>query len=172
MFSDPIKNLKAFAIRETDVVADLGAGTGFYAIPAAQIAARGKVYAVEISKDYLKTITNKIKEAKLENIECLWGDVEHPGGTKLGDRTADKVIASNIFFQVGDKNSFIGEIRRILKDRGELLLIDWADETPLAPKALLIPKHKAKEMFEKAGFSLEREIDAGAHHYGMIFKRA
>lgn len=151
------------------MVADLGAGTGFYSIPAAQIAERGKVYAVEISKDFLQTMTNKIKEAKLENIECLWGDVERPGGTKLADSSMDKVIVSNIFFQVEDKSAFIEELKRILKNKGEVLFIDWAEASPLARKGSIVPKGRAREMFEKAGFALEREIDAGEHHYGMIF---
>ena len=129
MFSDPLKNLKAFAIKENDIVADLGAGTGFYSIPAAEIASRGKVYAVELAKDFVETITNKIKDAKLGNIECLWGDVERLGGTKLGDEVIDKVIASNVLFQVSNKEIFIKEIKRILKDKGEVLLIDWDDKS-------------------------------------------
>ena len=173
MFSDPLKNLKAFGIRETDVVADLGAGTGFYSILAAQIADKGKVYAVEIAKEFLDTITSKIKEAKLGNVECLWGDVEFPGGTKLGDQVADKVIASNIFFQTENKENFIDEIRRILKDKGEVLVIDWSEDSdlssPLSQKGLVVSPEKMKRMFDQKGFKLEREVDAGIHHYGMIF---
>ena len=62
MFTDPIKNLKQFGIREDMVVADLGAGTGFYSIPLAFMVPHGKVYAIEIQKDFLTTIKNKIKE--------------------------------------------------------------------------------------------------------------
>ncbi len=169
MFTDPLTNLKTFDIKETDIVADLGAGTGFYSILAAQIANKGKVYAVEIIKDFLEIILNKIKEAKLENIECLWGDVEKLGGTKIGDAIADKVIVSNVFFQVKEKNIFIEEIKRILKEKGEVLFIDWSPSSPMPHKELAITQKKAREMFEKKGFILEREIDAGLHHYGMIF---
>ncbi len=173
MFSDPLKNLKAFGIRETDVVADLGAGTGYYAILAAHIASKGKVYAIEIAKDFLETIANKAKSAKLSNIECLRGDVEKAGGTKIGDKVADKAIASNIFFQTENKENFIEEIGRILKDRGEVLVIDWSDESELSSalsqKGLIVPKETMKRMFEQKGFRLEREVDAGIHHYGMIF---
>ena len=59
MFSDPIKNLNQLRIRENMIVADLGAGTGFYSIAAAQIVPNGKVYAIEIQKDFLNTIRNK-----------------------------------------------------------------------------------------------------------------
>ena len=70
MFTDPVKNLKQFGLREDMVVADLGAGTGFYAISVAQMVPQGKVYAIEVQKDFLATIKNKAKEAHLNNI-CL-----------------------------------------------------------------------------------------------------
>ncbi|MEJ0002237.1 MAG: methyltransferase domain-containing protein [bacterium] len=79
MFSDPLKNLRAFGLREDMIVADLGAGTGFYALAAASLVPSGKVYAIEIQKDYLATIQNKAKEAKVANLECIWGQHRKAG---------------------------------------------------------------------------------------------
>ena len=142
MFTDPVKNLKAFDLRENMIVADLGAGSGFYTIPVARMVPQGKVYAIEIQKDFLITISNKTIEAHLNNIECLLGDVEKIGGTKLKDKIVDAVIASNILFQVGDKDKFIEEAKRILKSGGRLLLIDWSDNSSsIGPSfAKIVPK--------------------------------
>jgi len=167
MFTSPIKNLKAFDLREGDIVADLGAGTGYYAIAAAHIVTQGKVYAVELHQEFVATIKNKIKEAGVKNIEVLWGNVEKLGGSKLADNVANAVIVSNVLFQIEDKDGFIKEIKRILKKGGKVLLVDWSEATPFNPK-LIVPAEKAKEMFIGSGFKLERFIDAGAHHYGMI----
>lgn len=171
MFTDPLQNLKAFGLREIDIVADLGAGTGFYSILAARIANRGKVYAVEVSRDFLHTIVAKTKEAKVQNVECLWGNIEKRGGTKIADSIVDKVIASNVLFQVEDKLGFISEIKRILKREGEVMLIDWSNASGIVTENMVVPKLVAKEMFEKNGFVHERDIEAGAEHYGMIFKK-
>jgi ubiquinone/menaquinone biosynthesis C-methylase UbiE len=168
MFSDPVKNLKMFGLKETDIVADLGAGTGFYSLAAGALVSRGKVYAVELQRDFLTAIKNKIKEAHIHNIETLLGDAEKIGGTKIGDEVVDAVIASNILFQIEDKDSFISEIKRILKLKGRVLLVDWS-ESPITNSIQLVPKNKAREMFEKKGFLLEREINVGDHHYGIIF---
>lgn len=168
MFTDPLKNLKSFGVKEDNIVADLGAGTGHYTLAAGHIATRGKVYAVEVQKDYLDTIKNKVREAQLSNVEIIWGDVEKIGGTKIADSVVDTVIASNILFQVEDKANFILEIKRILKPKGRVLLIDWSEASVLQ-NAGLISKDKARVMFEQKGFLLEREIDAGEHHYGIIF---
>ncbi len=171
MFADPVKNLKAFGLHEGYIVADLGAGTGFYSVAAGRMVTSGKVYAVEVQKDFLTIIKNKIREAHLSNVECLWGNVEKIGGTKIREGIVDAVIASNIFFQVDDKDKFIEETKRILKKGGRVLLIDWSDSSALGMK-VAVPKQRTLEMFEKHGFARERDIDAGAHHYGMILTKS
>jgi ubiquinone/menaquinone biosynthesis C-methylase UbiE len=171
MFTNPLKNLQAFQIKEHDVVADVGAGTGFYAIPAARIAHLGKVYAVDIQKDFLITIKNYAKEHKIHNLETIWGDGEQPGGTKIGEAVVDKVIASNIFSHIEDKNKLITEIRRILKIGGEVLVIDWIPEEHIFEGHKGVEMNELVKILESVGFKLERKIDAGAHHYGMILKR-
>ena len=167
MFSSPIKNLKSFGLKDDNVVADLGAGTGHYTLAVAEIVPRGKVYAVEIQKDFLTTIKNRAKEAHLHNVEIIWGDVEKIGGTKIADGKVDAVIASNILFQVEHKEKFIEEIKRILKKDGRVLFIDWSEKS-IFQNTAIVPKDMAILMFEKQGFVIERNIDAGEHHYGMI----
>ncbi|KKQ20792.1 MAG: Methylase involved in ubiquinone/menaquinone biosynthesis [Parcubacteria group bacterium GW2011_GWC1_36_9] len=168
MFTDPVKNLKFLGLKENAIVADLGAGTGFYSLAAGHIVTKGKVYAVEIVKDFLATIKNKVKEAHLNNVEIIWGDIEKIDGTKIRDGVVDVVIASNILYQVEDKNKFIEEIKRILRPRGRVLLVDWSTDSVVVGLKMAIPKKKAREMFERKGFLLEQDINAGAHHYGMI----
>lgn len=167
MFTDPLKNLKSFGLKEDNIVADLGAGTGYYSIAAGSLVPRGKVYAVEVQKDFLETIKNKVREAHLGNVEIIWGNIEKKGGTKIGDNIVDAVIVSNVLFQIEDKDNFILEIKRILKPRGRILLIDWSESSVMSGTNI-VSKERARAMFEKNGFTVEREIDAGAHHYGII----
>jgi ubiquinone/menaquinone biosynthesis C-methylase UbiE len=174
MFTDPVKNLRAFGLRDDMIVADLGAGSGFYSLTAAQMVPRGKVYAIEVIKDFLTSIKNKAKEAHLNNMECFWGNIEKVGGTNLKDKIVDAVIASNVLFQVENKEKFIDETKRILKTDGRVLVIDWSDEISSIGSSLnkTISEKQARDMFEKKGFKFDREIDAGNHHYGMIFSKS
>jgi ubiquinone/menaquinone biosynthesis C-methylase UbiE len=123
-----------------------------------------------LQKDFLDTIKNKIKEAGLSNVEIIWGNVEKIGGTKIGDTVVSVVIASNILFQIEEKESFILEVKRILKPQGRVLLIDWS-ESSVVNGTNIVSKEKARVMFEKEGFVLEREINVGDYHYGMIFAK-
>jgi ubiquinone/menaquinone biosynthesis C-methylase UbiE len=104
-------------------------------------------------------------------VEIIWGDIEKSGGTKLRDGIVDVAIASNVLFQVQDKEQFILEIKRILKQKGRVLLIDSSTASFLVGSNMAISKEKAREMFEKKGFVFERDINAGEHHYGMILMK-
>jgi ubiquinone/menaquinone biosynthesis C-methylase UbiE len=173
MFSDPVSNLKQLGLTENMIVADLGAGTGYYSVAAGALVPKGKVYAVEVQKEFLPTIKNKAREAHLNNVECLWGNIEKLGGTKIRDNLVDVVIASNILFQVENRDGFLEEIKRILKPGGKVLLVDWSDASSALGASFqnLVPKNKAREMFEQKSFEYERAVDTGAHHYGMILRK-
>ena len=173
MFADPEKNLRSFSLGSSMIVADLGAGSGFYTIAAAKHVPNGKVYAVEIVKDFLQTIRNKAAHAGLTNIEAIWGDVERPSGTGIGSGVCDRVIASNILSQVEDKEAFVKEAVRILKPDGEVLYIDWSPGLSLATGSndLTVTKNKALEIFKKYGMEYVSDINAGSSHYGMILKK-
>lgn len=169
MFANPLKILKSFGLKEGEIVADLGAGTGAYSILAAKMVSSGKVYAVEVVEDFIQTIINRLKDEKIYNVDCFLGDVEKLGGTKIKDSVVDSVIASNILFQVEDKEGFIKETKRILKPGGRVLLIDWESEGGLVVGGRAVPKDTALNMFQAEGFVLGKDVEGGAHHYGMIF---
>ncbi len=172
MFADPEKILKNFGIADTMIVADFGAGSGFYSIPAAKMAQNGKVYAIEIQKDFLTTLKDKAEKENVGNIEILWADIEKSAGTRLNDSIVDVVILSNILFQAVHKEKVLEEAYRILKNGGRVLFIDWSEVSTFSPrKENLIMPTVAREMFKAQKFVYDKDIDAGEHHYGMIFRK-
>jgi len=173
MFSDPAKNIKSFELEKGMKVADVGAGSGFYAIEAAKaVGGLGRVYAIDVQKDLLDRLRNNARKTHALNIEIVWGDIEKPGGTKLANSSVDAAILSNTLFQIADKKTISNEIRRILKPKGKFLLIDWMDSFGgMGPASdQVVRKEDARKLFEGAGFVVEREIPAGVHHFGMIFR--
>jgi hypothetical protein len=73
-----------------------------------------------------------------------------------------------------DKKSFLSEARRILKAKGRLLLIDWSGSfSQMGPHPdHVVYKDDAIKLATAAGFFFDREIHAGAHHYGIIFRKS
>ena len=174
MFSDPEKNVAKLFLRDGMKVADFGAGTGAYAVAAGKrVGETGRVYAVDVQKDLLGNVQTAARDAGLDNVEVLWGDVEEPHGSKLADESVDAVILSNILFQVAEKKGVVREAKRVLKPGGKMLVVDWSDSFGgLGPHMDdVVSSDAAKEILRAEGFSFESEFDAGDHHYGIIVKK-
>jgi len=174
MFSDPEKNIDQCGIQAGMNVVDIGAGSGAYSLAASRaLISTGRVYVIDVQRELLSKLKNHATREKLYNIEVIWGDAEKPNGTQLRETSIDLALLCNVMFQVENKQNVLNETKRILKPGGRVLLVDWTDSfggLGPEPKAVL-KKDVAKNMFERAGFHLDREISAGAHHYGMIFKK-
>ena len=175
MFSDPEKNIEQFDLGKGSHVADFGAGSGFYSFAAAKaVGGAGKVYAVDVQKSLLEKLKNEARNVKhFKNIEIIWADLDHVGGTKLRENSMDAIIAANVFFQLEQKDNACTEIKRILKPGGRVLFVDWVSSFGgIGPQPQsVVPESEAKKLFEKHGFTEDRFIDAGAHHYGIIFRK-
>lgn len=174
MFSDPLKNIQQLGLIKGMHIADFGSGSGFYSIAMAdEVGTNGRVYAIDVQKDLLQKIKNEAKMRGLSNLEIIWGDVEKFGGTKIKDHSIDIVIIANMLFQAPEKNNVCVEAKRILKNGGRVLVVDWMDSFGgLGPrKEDVFLASQAKDIFQKNGFMLNKEFDAGDHHYGLIFKK-
>ncbi|MBI5798655.1 MAG: methyltransferase domain-containing protein [Candidatus Yonathbacteria bacterium] len=174
-FSNPEENIKALGVYEGMVVADLGAGTGAYTLPLAEkVGESGRVYAVEVQKDFLTNIKQSAEARGFRNVELLWGDIERLGGTKIKEGIVDAVIISNVLFIAEDKAGLLKEAKRILKPMGKLLLIDWSDSfNNLGPSpAMVVTKDKARALCEAEGFVLKNEVPVGEHHYGLLLLKS
>jgi arsenite methyltransferase len=174
MFSDPVKNVEQCGIQAGMEIADFGSGSGHYSLAAAKaLMSTGRVYAIDLNKDLLTKLKNHASKEGLYNVEVIWGDIEKPNGTKLRDSSIDLVFLSNILFQLDDKDALVKEVKRVLKPGGRVLVVDWTDSfggIGPTPK-VVVTKDKAIALFETTGFHMDREITAGSHHYGFIYKK-
>lgn len=173
-FAHPKRNISELGLKDGQQVADFGAGPGHYSIEAAKaVGEDGHVYAIEIQKELVSKVESRAESAGLDNVNVIWGDLEKSEGSTLKSGLADVVIASNVLFQVKDKEQFLNEAYRVMKDGGRLLLIDWTDSHGgLGPReGHIISEDSARELCEQAGFSAQQVLSAGAHHYGIVFTK-
>lgn len=171
-FADPKSNILQLGLREGMKIADLGAGTGHYALAAAGAVGRdGRVYAVDVQEDLLKHLLDSAHRIGLRNIELVWGNIEQKGGTKLKEASMDAAVLSNTLFQIEKKGELVAEILRILKPGGKLLVIDWAGTyNGMGPHPEdVVTEHAAEELFITGGFHKVKDFRAGAHHYAIVF---
>ena len=124
-------------------------------------------------QELLTRIKSEALKMGLQNIDVIWGDIEEDKSSRILDASADVVIVSNVLFLIKKRGALLREIDRVLKRNGKMLVIDWKDSFGgLGPtNDDVVTEGEAKILFKKHNFILEREITAGAHHYGLVFKR-
>lgn len=171
-FSSPQENVLQLGLREGMTVGDFGAGSGHYARAAAAIVGHsGKVYAIDVQDDLLKHLKLNTHAHHASVIDTIWGDIEKPGGTHLKDASLDAIILANTFFQIDNRFGLLGEIKRVLKSGGKLMIVDWAGSYggmgPVPEK--VVSEHDAEAFFINGGLHKVKSFRAGPHHYGIIF---
>jgi ubiquinone/menaquinone biosynthesis C-methylase UbiE len=173
-FLNPQRTLEAAHISEGSRVADLAAGSGFFARAAARAAGpEGLVWAIDPNPDMLPRLKNLGAGEGLRNMEVVRGTAEKLGGTKLPDATMDVAILANALFSIEDKRAAAAEAYRILRRAGRVILVDWTDSHGgLGPHpSHVVSAAEARKIFEAAGFTQAEDIPAGAYHWGLILRK-
>ena len=173
-FLQPERILAECGVKKSDRVADFGSGHGYYAIALGELVGNeGKVFAIDIQKSALDVIRAQARADHLLQIEPIWADLEVPNGSKIKTGSLDFVVISDILYQSGQKEVILEEASRILKPMGRIAVIEWNEQKTLLgpPASLRIPRETAKTLAARVGFSYEREIDAGTHHYSLLFQK-
>lgn len=155
-------------------VADLGAGSGFFARAAARLVGeQGLVWAVDLNRELLPRIQNLALGEGLRNVEVMCGDLEKEQGTHLPEGSIDFVILTNVLFAIDNKYTLLQEVRRILRPGGRVLVADWSGtHGGLGPQATaVVERAAARDMCAAAGLSHERDVPAGAYHWGFIVRK-
>lgn len=163
-----------FHLKPGEIVADYGAGIGFFLGPIAKaIGVDGRIYACEIQKDLVEKLSDKARSLHITNVTPLWCDLEEPGGIKIADKTLDVAILVNTLFQIEDKNAGIREMSRPLRSGGRFYVVDWTESfAGLGPRSdHVVSEREATILFEANGFMLENQFPAGDHHYGLAFRK-
>ena len=170
-FISPDSIVRTLNIQPGMTVADFGAGNGDYAVAAAHVVGdEGRVYAIDIRENMVNHVKTKADEAGVDNLDVIWGDLEEYEGSRLDDDVADRIIVANILFQIKDKDTFMRELKRVLKDDAEVYLLDWTGsfEGVGPPEQLVITQEDGQKLCEDNGLSVERNLDAGSHHWGFV----
>lgn len=173
-FVEPAVVTTQFQLRPGDVVADFGAGGGYFLAPlSAAVGRDGVVYAIDIQKNLVTTLGEQVRERGLDNVRVIWADLEEVNGTTLETSALDVAIMVNTLFQFEDKAGGLAEVVRTLRPGGKFFCIDWSESfNNLGPTPdAVVPPDRMRALAEAAGLVYERDYPAGAHHYGFAFRK-
>jgi len=155
-------------IRNDDIIADIGAGSGYHSFRIAPLAKNGFVYAVDIQTEMLMTIEKNKEFSEIKNIETILGTEK---SVQLPKNSVDKILMVDVYHEFSFPVEMITSMKNALKPNGQLFLIEYRGEDPLVPiKTIhkMTEKQALKEM-ESAGFKLKENIDNLPWQHCMIF---
>lgn len=163
-----------FHLKPGDIVADFGAGAGFFLKPLSKaVGETGRVFACDIQKGLVEKIGESTRAQGLHNVYPLWCDLEEVNGIKISTSELDAAILVNTLFMIEQKEVAIVEMGRTVRSGGKFFVIDWSDSFGgMGPQlAHVIAAADAIALFEAQGFVFEREFPTGDHHYGLAFRK-
>ncbi|MFA6547362.1 MAG: methyltransferase domain-containing protein [Candidatus Magasanikbacteria bacterium] len=172
---DPFSIFTKIGLTKGMKVADMGCGrTGHFVFPAARIVGEtGIVYAVDILKDVLESISSWVRTQALSNVQVIWSDIEMVNKTPIPPKSLDMCFFMNVLCGLKNKPGALLEASRLLKDDGQIVIVDWSKRLgTLGPSddAIVDPK-KLTETADECGLKLVKEILVSDYHYCLIFKK-
>ena len=175
IFEDPerAKNLQIDRVMDIlkittgKTVADIGAGSGWFTVRAAQrVGASGKVFAVEINQEYVKYINERAAKENYKNIQTVLGTEDDP---KLPAKSVDACLILKTYHEIGQPVKVLENLKKSFKKDALLGIIDRngkGDDHGL-------DKEKVIEEARRAGFALKEEYDftkADGMDYFLVFQ--
>ncbi len=168
----PTKLLKALDIKPGQVVADIGAGSGYHAFRMAPLVGdKGKILAVDIQQEMLDLMDAKAKEAKAKNVETILGTETDP---KLPKGGVDLIILVDVYHEFSHPYEMAAKMVAALKPEGRIAFVEFRLEDPEVPIKLvhkMTERQVILEMAEFADVEHEKTIKTLPWQHIVLFKK-
>lgn len=168
----PDEVVKLIGLKPGMVVADIGAGSGYFTRRFAKaVEPGGKVYAVDIDKEVLGYLKEQTDKLGLTNIVL---DLSTPDDPMLPENSIDVAFFSDTTHHIVHRVLLYGKVRQALKPGGRLVNIDVSPDAPEHPHKAeeLIPRWQAVCEAEQAGFRLGKDLKIlEPRAYFLIFEK-
>ena len=126
----PDRVVKQMKLKSTDVVADIGAGTGYFSFRLSRVVPQGKVYAVDIQPEMLAIIEQRKRSLKADNVVSVLGTETD---ATLPAQQVDVVLLVDAYHEFSFPREMMESIFRGLKPGGRVIQVEYRAEDPDVP---------------------------------------
>ena len=164
----PSKAIAALELRPTDVIADIGAGSGYYSFRMAEKVTQGKVVAIDIQQEMLDFLNKKSTELGVGNVQAHLGEIDD---IKMPADSLDAALMVDAYHEFSHPAEMLASLHKALKKDGRIYLLEFRAEDPRVP---IKPLHKmteeqARKEFAAAGFELSSNKRHLPWQHFMVF---
>jgi predicted methyltransferase len=162
----PHEVIRALALEPGAAVADLGAGTGYFAARLANMLPKGTVYAIDIEPAMIKYLAERAQREKLANLKPVAGTAGDP---HLPAKV-DLILLVDVYHHIEGRERYFRKLAASLKPGGRIAVIDFRLDSPAGPpKAARVAPERVKAELGKAGYVLAAEHQFLPRQYFLLF---
>jgi arsenite methyltransferase len=168
-YQKPHEVLTALNLKPGEVIADIGAGSGYFTFRFAQhVGKQGKVYAVDVSPEMILHINRRIRDSKTTNVVTVLADPDDP---LLPERSVNRFFFSESWHHIENQSKYLALMKKLLKPGGEIVMIDFQKkELPVGPPLQMkIAREDLIKEMQANGFRLTKEHTFLPYQYFLVF---
>jgi ubiquinone/menaquinone biosynthesis C-methylase UbiE len=163
----PLDVIRLLKLASGMSVADIGAGSGYFAIPFARtIEPAGRLFAVDLQPEMLEFLGAKLRTSGAPgNLELIAGGAT---ATNLGDACCDLAFLGNVWHELDDQALVLLEMARILRPGGRLAILDWRTDVASPPGPPADHRTGATDtaaVLKGAGWQVLEAVNVGRYSY-------
>jgi SAM-dependent methyltransferase len=162
----PDEVIRTLRLPAEATVADIGAGTGYFAVRLARAVPKGRVFAVDAEPDMVRYLGERAKREGLANLVPVQAGPDDP---KL-PAPVDVVLLVNTYHHVPARVEYFRRLSASLKQGGRVAIIDYRPEAPMGPPpATRVPSTVVTEELLRAGYVLVASHSMLPYQYFLVF---
>ena len=168
-FQKPMEVVRALDLKEGEVIADVGAGSGYFTFRFAHhVGQTGRVFAVDVNPDMILYMNRRIRDLKLNNVTTILAAAADPF---LADSSVDRFFFCEVWHHIENRQPYLALVKRMLKPGGQVIMVDFQKrELPVGPPmSMKIAREDLLREMEGAGFYLIKEHTFLPYQYFLVF---
>jgi len=165
----PEQVLDALEVSPGQVVADIGAGGGYFTEKfSRRVGTNGHVYATDVQPVMIRKLTQRVEQRALTNVTVIRGEFDDP---RLPDGSCDLAFFSSVYKEISDRAVYLERLRRALKANGRVAILEYRPDAdaPGPPKKYRLPEEQVVTELQAAGFRLVERFTFLPREYFLVF---
>ena len=167
-YQKPHEVMEALAVKDGEVIADIGAGSGYFTLRLAKhVGPSGRVYAVDVSPDMIRHLNTRVRDAGLTNVSTILAPPDDP----VLPQPVDRFVIVDVWHHIDDQPGYLAKMKKLLKPGGRVVMIDFHKrELPVGPPlAMKIAREDLIKQMTANGFRVAAEHTFLSYQYFLEF---
>jgi ubiquinone/menaquinone biosynthesis C-methylase UbiE len=167
-YQKPHDVMQALGVKEGEIVADIGAGSGYFTVRLAHhVGTSGRVYAVDVSPDMIRHLHTRVRDMGLVNVSPILAAPDDP----LLPQLVDRFLIVDVWHHIEDQAGYLALMKKQLKADGQVVMIDFHKrDLPVGPPiAMKIAREDLVKQMQSNGFQLAKEYTFLPYQYFLVF---